>query len=194
MSGNSANPAGGSSDSGYSGVGASRGAARLAAVALGSNLGDRQANLHAATTRLATIPATELVRVSRFIETTAVAVEPGVDPGPSYLNAAAVVRTELSPIVLLSHLHDIERTLGRDRATQPHGSARVIDLDLLLMDDLVVNSMELMLPHPRMHERAFVLAPLASIAPGMVIPTLNCTVAAALTRLKEQRPGVKESR
>lgn len=193
MNEHSVNPADDLGDSGESGVGASRGAARLAAVALGSNLGDRRANLHAAAQRLATIPSSELVRVSGFIETAAVAVEPGVDPGPGYLNAAAVVRTRLSPGVLLSHLHDIERALGRDRATQPHGAARVIDLDLLLMDDLVVKTAELTLPHPRMHERAFVLRPLATIAPGMMIPTLRCTVAEALGKLDEEQPGVKES-
>ncbi len=188
MSEQLANPAHGSGDD------APRSVARLAAVALGSNLGDRRANLHAAAARLAKIPATEVVCVSGSFETEAVAVAPGVDPGPGYLNAAAVVRTRLLPSELLIELHGIEQTLGRDRTTQAHGRARVIDLDLLLMDDLVVISAELTLPHPRMHERAFVLRPLASIAPGMVIPTLKQTVAAALARLGDDEFDAKEQR
>ncbi|MBL0871315.1 MAG: 2-amino-4-hydroxy-6-hydroxymethyldihydropteridine diphosphokinase [Phycisphaerales bacterium] len=167
---------------------------RLAAVALGSNLGDRRANLHAAAARLVAIPATHVVRVSGLFETAAVAVAPGVDPGPGYLNAAAVLRTGLSPSELLCELHGIERALGRDRATQAHGRARVIDLDLLLMDDLVMNSAELTLPHPRMHERAFVLRPLAEVAPNMVIPTLKRTVAEMLKKLGNEASDAKEGR
>lgn len=171
-----------------------RAVVRLAAVAMGSNLGDRRANLHAAAARLAAIRGTSVVRVSGLFETAAVAVAPGVDPGPGYLNAAAVLRTRLLPSELLLELHGIERALGRDRATQAHGRARVIDLDLLLMDDLVVNSAELTLPHPRMHERAFVLRPLAEVGPGMVIPTFKRTVAEMLLKLGNEAGDAKEGR
>lgn len=176
------------------GVDETRAVARLAAVAMGSNLGDRRANLLAAVAELAAIPSTQVVRVSSFVQTEAVAVMPGVDPGPWYLNGAALVRTTLSPSELLAQLLALERRLGRDRATQAHGLARVIDLDLLLMDDLVVRTSELTLPHPRMHERAFVLRPLAEIAPGMVIATLNRTVAEALARLEDEHQGGEKER
>ncbi len=153
-----------------------------AAIALGSNLGDRHANLTRATELLAATVGISHLRSSEFIETTPLRVG-SADPGGAYLNAAVVVTTTLPPCALLQTLQTIEQTMGRDRATQPHGSARVIDLDLVLHGETVVQSPALTLPHPAMHERDFVLRPLAAIAPDMVIPTTGRTVAAEFARL-----------
>jgi len=153
-----------------------------AAIALGSNLGDRYANLTRATNLLAAAEGIFGLRCSEFIETAPLRVG-SADPGGAYLNAAAVFTTTLPPLDLLQTLQTIEQAMGRDRATQPHGAARLIDLDLVLHGDTVMQSPVLTLPHPAMHERVFVLRPLATVAPEMVIPTTGRTVAAELARL-----------
>ena len=153
-----------------------------AAIALGSNLGDRHANLTRATHLLAAAPGISHFRCSAFIETVPLRVD-RADPGGCYLNAAAVLHTTLPPLTLLQTLQTIEQAIGRDRGTQPHGAARVIDLDLVLYGDVIINSPVLTLPHPAMHERDFVLGPLAAIAPDLVIPTTGRTIAAELARL-----------
>lgn len=170
-----------------------------AAIALGSNLGDRAATLRSAAGAIEQLPGVRLVAVSSFHETAPVPVPhgpgaaPPPDPGGPYLNAAAVVETTLAPPALLNALHEIERRFGRDRATQPHGAARTLDLDLLTVGDLRVDLPTLRLPHPRLRRRAFVLAPLAEIAPDLVIPSSDgqpaATVAACLRALvQEGRP------
>ncbi len=100
----------------------------------------------------------------------------GVEDQPWFLNACCLVRTGLGPGQLLSELHRIERAHGRDRASEQRWGPRLIDLDLLLFDDLIMDEPELTIPHPRMHERAFVLGPLAEIAPDLVHPGLGLTV------------------
>ena len=134
-------------------------------IALGSNLGDREGNLRGAIARIAAIGA--VARVSSWYET-----EPVDMTGqPWFLNAALELRTELEPVPLLRNLLRIEQAMGRHRDV-PKGP-RNIDLDLLLFDDQVINIPELTLPHPAMHERRFVLAPLTEIAPGAVHPVLR---------------------
>lgn len=140
-------------------------------IALGSNLGDRWANLSAAVRRLRAEPGLRVVAVSEFYETAPVDCPPG---SGDYLNAAAAVETDRPPDDLLKLLLTIERQFGRERAGP--NSPRTLDLDLLLYDDRVVNTPELTLPHPRMHERAFVLVPLSQIAPDLTHPILRTTV------------------
>ena len=158
-----------------------------ACIALGSNLGNRDAALRAAIARLEALPQGRLIAVSTFIET------PPVDaPSGSgfFLNAAAVMETKLSAPELLRLLLDIERDLGRlSRIGQPRNAPRVIDLDLLLYDELILDAPRLRVPHPRMHERAFVLRPLAEIAPDALHPVLNKSVRELLSMVE---PGSHE--
>ncbi len=137
----------------------------IAYVALGSNLGDRYATLSAAVRRLRAEPGLRVVAVSRFYETAPVNCPPG---SGEFLNAVVAVETACEPHDLLQFLLHVERQFGRIRS-EPN-SPRTLDLDLILHGDCIIDSPELTLPHPRMHERAFVLVPLAEIAPDAVHP------------------------
>ncbi len=153
-------------------------------LGLGSNLGDRAAHLRAALEALA--PSVRVIRVSSIYETAPMHVE----NQPSFYNLACSGQTRLSPVALLHALKQIERALGR--APGPRYGPRVVDLDLLLYDDLVLASDALTLPHPRMLERAFVLAPLAEIAPERRHPVAEKTIAvlaAALPTAGARRIG-----
>jgi 2-amino-4-hydroxy-6-hydroxymethyldihydropteridine diphosphokinase len=150
-----------------------------AAIALGSNLGDRTAAIAIALDRISQLPHTTLLLSSSPIETDPV----GPISQPRYLNAAALIATTLPPRELLTALLTIERTLGRTREADQRWGPRTIDLDLLLYGDQVLNETRLTIPHPRLHERLFVLTPLASIAPNLFVPTLNATIAELRTRL-----------
>ena len=145
----------------------------VAAVALGSNLGDRASHLDYAVSRLRAILGD--VRRSTAHETAPVDV-PGLQP--AFLNAAATGETALSARDLLDTLLAIERERGRERPF--HGAARTLDLDLILFGDAVIDEPGLQLPHPRFRERRFVLEPLAEIAPAMVDPVTGKTVAELL--------------
>jgi 2-amino-4-hydroxy-6-hydroxymethyldihydropteridine diphosphokinase len=148
-------------------------------VALGSNLGDRVAELERALAEIAALPATELVARSSLYRTAP--VDAG---GDDYVNAVAHVRTALAPETLLGALQAIEQAHGRQR---PFPNApRTLDLDLLLHGDAVVASDTLTLPHPRLHERAFVLVPLAEIAPDLAVPGRGA-VAALCAAVGDQR-------
>jgi len=141
----------------------------MACVALGSNLGDRSANLSRAVEMLGRVPGTRVEAVSRFIETVAVRVG-DAEPGGPYLNGAARLATTLSAPGLHEHLQRIEAALGRVREGEARGAARTIDLDLLLYGEAEVATPALRVPHPRMHERAFVLGPLAEVAADAMLP------------------------
>lgn len=141
------------------------GAAR-AWVGLGANLGDPAATLRTALAELGTIPRTRLLAHSSIYVT-----RPVDASGPDYCNAVAALETGLPPLELLAQLQGIENAHGRER---PHRNApRTLDLDLLLYEGLVIDTRELTLPHPRMHQRAFVLAPLLEIDPATTLPGLG---------------------
>lgn len=139
------------------------------AVALGSNLGDREAHLRAALAALA--PFVNHLRVSTFHDTAPV----GVGPQPTFLNGAAVGETSLTAKALLERLLAIEQDLGRERPFP--GAPRTVDLDLILYDDAVIDEgPALIVPHPRFRQRRFVLEPLAELAPDWRDPVTGRTV------------------
>lgn len=140
-----------------------------AAVALGSNLGDRRGHLAYAVSRLADY--FKSLTVSRSIDTTPVNV---AGEQRDFLNAAAVGETTLAPQALLDTLLAIERDRGRERPFP--GAARTLDLDLILFGDEIIDQPGLIVPHPRFRDRRFVLEPLAEIAPEMVDPVTGKTV------------------
>lgn len=150
-------------------------------IGLGSNLGNREANLREALTRLAALPETRLVRESSFLETAAVDSPAGAGP---FINGVALVETALSPRELLEALLAIERELGRERRGQPRNAPRTLDLDLLLYGEQVIDEPDLEVPHPRMAEREFVLWPLLQIASKLKDPRTGEPFADAYQKLK----------
>jgi len=141
-------------------------------IGLGSNLGDRIAELRAGVAAMAAHPRIEVRALSGVFESAY------VGPGEAqldYLNACAAVATDLTPAALLAALKGIEQDRGRGGLT--HMRPRTLDLDILLYGDLRVSETDLEIPHPRLAERAFVLAPLAELDPGLVLPDSGQTVA-----------------
>ncbi len=149
-------------------------------VGLGGNVGDAKAALRAAFAELDALPGTRLLRASRLYRTPAW----GVEDQPDFVNAAAMLETALSAQELLGRLLAIEREHGRDRETGLRWGPRTLDLDLLLYGDAVLDEPGLHVPHPRLHERAFALVPLAEIAPEAVIPGIG-RIADALAKLPD---------
>ena len=152
-------------------------------IGIGSNLGDRLAHCRAAIQRLGHLPGTEFVRASPIIESDP---QEGVK-GERFLNAVAEIATMLPPRQLLGHLQQIEVALGRTADHLP-GTARPMDLDLLLYGDTVIREADLIVPHPRLAKRRFVLEPLAVLHPALCHPLLQVTVAEILRRLSPDVP------
>jgi 2-amino-4-hydroxy-6-hydroxymethyldihydropteridine diphosphokinase len=154
-------------------------------IGIGTNLGDRAANYREAIVRIASLPDTRVVRQSSIYET-----EPVGGVKGAFLNGVIEVETDLMADALMRRLLAIERTMGRKRATgrKPHRNGayrpRVIDLDLLFFNKETVNTRALQLPHPRLHERRFVLSPMAELAPAMIHPKLNVSISDLLANLK----------
>ena len=147
-------------------------------VGLGSNVGDRAANIASAIERLRDTPGVVVAAVSSLIETDAVG---GPAESPPYLNGAATLQTSLPPHELLRALLAIEAGLGRVRLER--WGPRTLDLDLLLYGDQVICTGELTVPHPLMHTRRFVLQPLAEIAANVIHPGAGLPIAALLDAL-----------
>lgn len=159
-----------------------------AGIALGSNLGDRLGHLRAARERIAKVDRIEPpILASSVYETDAVGCEPGA---PKFLNAVVEVGYDGDALTLLRKLRQIEADLGRSPA-HARNTSRTIDLDLLYLGDTRISTAELQLPHPRMHERRFVLEPLADIRPDHVLPGQTEIVRRLLQQLGATEPLVR---
>lgn len=150
-------------------------------IGLGSNLGDRRAELDRAVARLAASAGVRVRHVSPWLET-----EPVGGPAGQgrFLNGALELETTLPPRALLGLLQSIERDAGRDRTREVRHGPRTLDLDLLLYGARRIDEPGLTVPHPRMEERLFVLEPLAAVAPGLLLPAAGISVAARVAQLR----------
>jgi len=158
-------------------------AAVIAYVGLGANLGDRRATIERAVRSLAEIKGVTLVEQSPLYETAPVGTDPvGGRPQPNYLNGVVKIECRLSARELHDELQRIEASLGRTRAGR--NEPRTIDLDLLLFGDRVLDEEALTVPHPRMHERWFVLKPLVDVAPDVRHPVLGLTAKELLEKVE----------
>ncbi len=153
-----------------------------AGIALGSNIGDRLSCLHAAREQLRALPGVSVPeRCSRIYETDPVDTEPGTTP---FLNAVIEVEFTGHPITLLEALQSVEGQMGRP-SKRPRNAPRPIDLDILYAGNLVLSNEEIVIPHPRLHLRRFVLQPLADIRPELVLPGKERSVAELLAELRD---------
>ena len=153
-------------------------------IALGSNIGDRLANLREGFVRIAALSASgPAILVSSIYETSPVDCEPGTMP---YLNALMEINSNGPPVMLLDQLLAIEKQMGRP-SKRPRNAPRSIDLDILYVGNLVLNNPEVIIPHPRLTQRRFVLLPLSEIAPDLILPGQAVRVTALLNELQD--PG-----
>jgi len=153
-------------------------------IGIGSNLGDRAANYREAIQRIAQIPQTRVVRQSSIYET-----EPVGDLKGAFLNGVIEVETELAADVLMRRLLAIERVMGRKRVrgrkpTRGKYRPRIIDLDLLFFNKETIDTRAVTVPHPRLQERLFVLAPMSELAPTLIHPKLNKSISEMMASLK----------
>lgn len=135
-------------------------------IGIGSNLNNPAQQVTRAFTELAVLPQSRMLRRSRLYLSRPL----GPQDQPDFVNAAAVLDTTLAPLALLRELQTVEARHGRKREHERHWGPRSLDLDLLIYDELRMQTAELTLPHPHLHERSFVLYPLAELAPELVIP------------------------
>lgn len=161
------------------------GAHTTAYIAIGSNLGDRARYCYSAIARLSQHDSISITKISPLLETAPVG---GPANAPPFLNGAIEIDTTLGSHALFRELMAIEEVIGRTR--NDRWEPRVIDLDLILFGDKIVSSDELIIPHPMMHQRPFVLEPLSMIAPDVVHPTLMMTVKGLLENINTQTVAV----
>jgi 2-amino-4-hydroxy-6-hydroxymethyldihydropteridine diphosphokinase len=151
-------------------------------IGIGSNLGDRRANTIEAIGRVKELPTTKVVRSSSLYES-----EPLGDAKTWFVNSVIELETELQPAQLLKQLQAIEQAMGRKRVKGKRWGSRIIDLDILLVDQDVVAKRSLKIPHPEMHKRRFVLLPLAELAPHVIHPQLGHSVSTLLATVKDPK-------
>lgn len=151
-------------------------------IGIGSNLGDRRANLAEAIERTGQLPGTRVVRASSLYES-----EPLGDAKTWFVNGAIELDTELAPEALLKKLQAIEEAMGRKRVKGKRWGSRIIDLDILLYDQDVIEKRALKIPHPELHTRRFVLLPLAELAPQVVHPQLGQSISTLLATVKDDK-------
>lgn len=149
-------------------------------VGLGSNLGDRKANIREAEERLGQLPNTRIVKASSLYES-----EPHGNAKTWFINNVLELETEFEPDELLKRTRAIEAAMGRKRVKGKRWGSRIIDIDLLLMDNQTVNKRTLKIPHPEMHKRRFVLLPLAELAPHVTHPHLGVSMSELLGGCKD---------
>lgn len=156
-------------------------------LGVGSNLGDREAQIAAAVAALNDSEGITVMRVSRLVQTEPVGGPPGQ---PMFVNGVIEAETRLDPTALLATCLRIEREMGRDRAAAVRWGPREIDLDILLIEDRVIDVDGLRVPHPRLHERLFVLEPLAELVPNLRHPTLGRSIEWLLRACRQAEPVV----
>jgi 2-amino-4-hydroxy-6-hydroxymethyldihydropteridine diphosphokinase len=151
-------------------------------IGLGSNLGDRKANIREAEEKLTALPETRIVKASSLYES-----EPLGNAKTWFVNSVLEIETEFEADDLLKRTKAIETAMGRKRVKGKRWGSRIIDLDLLLFDSQTVNKRTLKIPHPEMHKRRFVLLPLSELAPHITHPQLGNTISELLGGLKDPK-------
>lgn len=151
-------------------------------IGIGSNLGDRRANVMEAARRVAELPDTKLLRSSSLYES-----EPHGDAKTWFVNSVIEVDTEFLPDLFLKHCKAIEETMGRKRVKGKRWGSRVIDLDILLWNQDVIKKRNLKIPHPELHKRQFVLLPLAELCPHLVHPVLGESISTLLATVEDDK-------
>ena len=155
-------------------------------IGFGSNIGDRLAHIQNAIHALSKTDGITLQKISSLYKTDPV----GYEEQAQFLNGVAVIQTSLPPLSLLHTLKDIETAIGRKHRMR--WGPREIDLDILIYGDLCVQTEELVVPHPEMHLRGFVLVPLAELAPDLVHPIFQVSIQTLLNRLEDSKSVLKE--
>lgn len=151
-------------------------------IGIGSNLGDRKANCREARDKLGDLPDTRVLAASSYYES-----EPHGDAKTWFVNSVVEIETEFAPPEMLKQIKKIEDAMGRKRVKGKRWGSRVIDLDILFFNNEIVNKRNLRIPHPRLNERRFVLAPLAELAPQLIHPSLNQSVSELLATVKDNK-------
>ena len=150
-------------------------------VGIGSNVGDRKDNFLEALNRLTKLPDTKVIKESSLYES-----EPLGDAKEWYVNGAIQIETRFKPDALLLKFKNIERAMGRKKVKKRWGS-RIIDLDILLYDGLILKKKNLQIPHPEIQNRKFVLVPLSEIAPQVIHPELGVSISELLINVKDNK-------